>query len=121
RLAPQALRRVTKREVNAVVNLGTQKRVADLEGQVTRVRAVVVKLFERRSAVGVRVVRDERALLPECDAHPGRAREACERAVNQALRRVAVVLDAAAELEPDALEVYLLKCEGREVLLRGRR
>src|ERR1051325_6464791 len=114
RLALHALRRVAQREVDAVVDFGREQRVAYLERKVPGVRAVVVKLFERGRAVGVRVVRDERALLPERDAHASRAREARERAVDQAFGRVAVVLDAAAELELEALEVNLLKSEGRD-------
>jgi hypothetical protein len=72
---------VAQTNVNAVVALAREERVADLEGQVPGVRPVVVKLFERGRAVGVRVVGDERSVLPQPDADAGRAGEAREGAL----------------------------------------
>ena len=115
----KALALVTQGDVDAVRALVPQILIADLERHGADVRAVVVKLFERRRAVGVRVVDDERAAAPKRDVHADGAGESGKIAVAilGIVGAVAVVLDAAAELELDAFEAELFEREdGKRIL-----
>src|SRR4051794_25803166 len=68
---PHAFGRVAHAEVEAVASFANEIGVADFESEITRMWPKVVQLFERWGAIGMRVVRDERAAFPRVDANAG--------------------------------------------------
>src|SRR5687768_10991516 len=104
-------------EVQTVTKLTFQIRVTNLESQIARMRAEVVELLERRSAIGMRVVGDECPAAPGWNANSKSGRNSSETSTGQnspcisCCGIVAIGLDPSAELHRSSLEVQRLKSE----------
>src|SRR4051812_34736782 len=85
-------------------------------------RAVVIQLLERGSTIGARVIEYECRFLPQGNIDACGSGEAREITAARALRGVAVVFQASAQLDTEALEAQLLDAEdGDCLLIDGRR
>src|SRR5687767_3514562 len=84
-------------------------------------RPVIIKLFQRRSAIIMRVIGNKSATPPSRNAHTGADRKACEFSFTQALGVVRIALEARPELQTQALEIKPLQRESRKSVLRRRR
>ncbi len=95
-----------QREINAVALLRIQVRIADIENENARMRAIVIKLFESWRAEGVLIVSYKRAPCPKGNAHTRTAGKA-DKVVHAkvAFRVVTILFDASAELKTNALKV----------------
>src|SRR6266481_5058717 len=66
-----------QREINAVALFRIQVRIADIENENARMRAIVIKLFESGGAERMLIVSDKRAASPERHAHTRRSPQSC--------------------------------------------
>jgi hypothetical protein len=64
---------MTKRKINAVGAFAFEILIAYFKSYVSDVRSVVIKFFERGRTVGIRVIDDKRAALPEREIYAERA------------------------------------------------
>src|SRR5260370_451720 len=120
---PHALCVVTQRQIHAVALFGFQVGVADVEYENTRMRPVIVKLFERRGAERMLVVGDKRSASPQRYTSARTAGKSKKVALAKiALRSVAVLLNAPAKLETHTLEIDSFQSvKGERVLFGVRR